>query len=169
MIQLSNVFKSKLRLYIEYALILIIVVLAGAVLYGYVSKGRLETQVATLGGKLTAAETRVQAVEDINKQQADAIETINNLTGVSDTMLKGLAADMEALRVRDRTAFGRLAALEKSNEAVRKYLNTAVPAPVGCVLDHSCPDQDADRVPATKPRAAPKVPAAPASAKPNQR
>lgn len=161
--------KSKLQLWISYALIGAVIVLAGAAIYNYTTRLKLAADVATLDGKLTHAEDRLVLVESVNKQQAEALDTIKGLNDVNDTMLSGLAADMEALRVRDRTAFNRLAALEKSNEAVRKYLNTAVPAPVGCVLDRTCPDADADPVPATNSGPSTRVPAARAGAQPDKR
>lgn len=159
--------KQKARLYIEYALIGLLLVTAGFGAYNYVTRLKLDNKVTTLQGKVETADARVALVEDVNRQQAETLETIRGLNGVNDTMLKGLAADMEALRVRDRTTYTRLAALEKSNEAVRKYLNTAVPAPVGCVLDRSCPDPDAGGVPATNGRPAGAVRAAQPGGKPH--
>jgi hypothetical protein len=161
--------KSKMQLWIGYFLLAAVLVLAGVASYNYVTRLKLDNKVTTLEGKVTAAENRVKLVEEVNQQQADALDTIKSLNGVNDTMLKGLATDMEALRVRDRTAFNRLAALEKSNEAVRKYLNTVVPAPVGCVLDRTCPDPDGDGVPATQRGAAATVPAARAGAQQDKR
>ena len=157
--------KSKLRLWIEYLLIAIILVLMGVAAYNWVTRLKQDTRIAVLESDVRAAEDRVKLVEEVNEQQAAAIDTIRGLNDVNDTMLKGLATDMEALRVRDRTAFSRLAALEKSNEAVRQYLNTVVPAPVGCVLDRSCPNEDADPVPSAKRGPATRVPAAGAGAK----
>lgn len=173
MFQISNVamaaVKGKVRLWIEYALIGLLLVTAGFGAYNYVTRLKLDNKVTTLQGKVDKAQDELKQVEEINKQQSEALETIRNLNGVNDTMLQGLATDMEALRVRDRTTFTRLAALERSNEAVRKYLNTAVPTPVGCLLDRTCPDEDANGVPPAKRGAPAAVPAARAGAKPDQR
>lgn len=143
--------KSKAQLWIGYFLIACVIVLGAVATYNYVTRLRLDTKVAKLEGDVARAKDRVKLVEEVNEQQAQAIETIRGLNAVNDTILTGLAADMESLRVRDRTAFERLAALEKSNEAVRTYLNTVVPAPVGCVLDQSCPaDANGGGVPPAK-------------------
>lgn len=150
--------KGKARLWLEYALIAGLLILAGVAAFNYVTRLKLDTRVATLEGKVTTAENRVKLVEEVNEQQKQALETIQGLNSVNDTMLAGLAADMEALRVRDRSAFDRLAALEKSNEAVRKYLNTVVPAPVGCLLDRTCADADGNGLPATQRGSATPVP-----------
>lgn len=153
---------SKLRLYIEYALIAIIVALAGFAVYNYVTRVRLDAKVVTLEGKVDKANERVAAVEEINAQQATAIDTIRSIRDVDGTILAGLAQDMNALRVRDTSMTTRLATLERSNEAVRKYLNAAVPAPVGCLLDKTCPDENGRAVPATE-RGAPAAVPAPAT------
>lgn len=160
--------KGKLRLYLEYALIAVIVALAAFTTYNYVQRLRLDTKVVSLEGKVDKANERVKEVEEVNRQQADAIETIRSIRDVDGTILAGLAKDMEALRVRDTSMTTRLATLERSNEAVRKYLNSAVPEPVGCVLDRTCPP-DANGVSGAQRGAARKVPAATAPAKPNQR
>lgn len=154
------VVKSKAQLWIGYFLIFCIIVLGSVASYNYVTRLKLDNKVVALEGDVRAAEQRVQLVEEVNEQQAAAIETIRGLNLVNDTMLSGLATDMEALRVRDRTAFNRLAALEKSNEAIRDYLNTAVPAPVGCVLDRTCPDEGADPVSGTERGTPGRMPAA---------
>lgn len=161
--------KAKAQLYIGYALIVVVMALGVLAVYNYTMRLKLDTKVATLQGKVTSAEGRVALVEEVNRQQADAIETIRGLNSVNDTMLQGLATDMEALRIRDRTTFTRLAALEKSNEAVRQYLNTVVPAPVGCVLDRSCPDADGGGVPAAQRGTSGRVQPAGAGAKQDQR
>lgn len=166
---MKGTIKGKLQLWISYALIAAVIVLGAVATYNYVTRLKLDTKVTSLEGKVSAAEGRVKLVEEVNQQQAEALDTIRGLNNVNDTMLSGLAADMEALRVRDRTTFTRLAALEKSNEAVRQYLNTVVPAPVGCVLDRSCPDTDANHVPATERRPAAQVPTARAGPQPNKR
>lgn len=173
MFKLSDVTKAtimgKLQLWISYALIGAVIVLGCVAAYNYTTRLKLDTKVAGLQGKVESAENRVRLVEEVNQQQAQALDTIRGLNNVNDTMLKGIAADMEALRVRDRTTFTRLAALEKSNEAVRQYLNTVVPAPVGCVLDRSCPAEDGGGVPAAKRGAPAAVPASRTGAQQDKR
>lgn len=155
-----GVVRGKMQLWIGYALIAAVIVLGAVATYNYATRLKLDNKVTSLEGKVSAAEDRVKLVEEVNQQQAEALDTIRGLNDVNDTMLSGLAADMEALRVGDRTTFTRLAALEKSNEAVRQYLNTVVPAPVGCLLDRSCPDTGGNGVPPAERRPAAQVPAA---------
>lgn len=161
--------KTKAQLYIGYALIVAVMALGVLAIYNYSMRLKLDTKVATLQGKVTSAEDRVALVEEVNQQQNEALETIRGLNSVNDVMLKGMATDMEALRIRDRTTFTRLAALEKSNEAVRKYLNTVVPDPVGCLLDRTCADTDGYGVPEAERRPAVAVPAPGVGAKQNKR
>lgn len=138
---LTAAVKSKIRLWIEYALILAVVLLMGFVAWGKIRTAQLETNVATLDGKLRTAETRVAQVEEVNKAQAEAIATVQQMRTLDSTVLAGLSNALETINSRDASVRTRLALLEKSNEAVRAYLNGTVPDPVGCVLDRTCPDQ----------------------------
>lgn len=166
---LKATIRSKAQLWIGYFLLASVIVLGCIAAYNFTMRLKQDAKITTLQGKVDRAETRVQLVEEVNKQQAEALETIKGLNSVNDTMLSGLAADMEALRVRDRTTYTRLAALEKSNEAVRQYLNARVPDPVACLLDQSCPEQNTSGSSGTKRGAAGTVPAAAAGSKSNQR
>jgi hypothetical protein len=130
--------KGKLHLYLDYALILAVVLLAGFVLWGKVRTATLETTVATLNGKLTSANDRVAAVEAVNKSQAEAITTISAIRAQDSVVLSGLVKDLGTIYSRDQRVAVRLTALEKSNEEVRKWLHAPVPSTVGCVLDKTC-------------------------------
>lgn len=178
--QMSNVSKvlagtatsglvSKVRLWIEYGLLVLVLVLCGLFAWQKYRAAKLETSVATLEGKLSSAEERVTAVETINAQQAEAIETVRSIRDVDGTILAGLVRDLDALRVRDSGMTNRIATLEKSNEAVKKYLNSAVPEPLGCVLDKTCTDQDGRAAPQAERRPAGVVPAAKAAPKQDKR
>lgn len=155
----SATVKSKVRLWIEYFLIALVLVMAGVGTWFYIKSLRMENALVTVSAELIKANDRVALVEGVNAEQAEAIKTIKSVTEISDTMLKGVARDIEAMRNDDRTVSNRIKALEKTNEAVRQYLRTAVPSDVGCVLDQTC-DPDASAVPETVLRPAAAVPAA---------
>lgn len=167
---LTDTVKSKVRLWIEYLMIAAIVVLLGMTAWGKIQTSRLETKVATLGGDLRETKGQLKQVVEVNKAQAEAIQTIKGLTSTNDTLLTALATDMQALRVRDQSTFSRLAALEKSNEAVRRYMSTAVPAELRCVLDSApCGHQDGNGVPGAQRGAAAPVPRSGAGTQRNHR
>jgi len=153
---LTSGLKSKIRLWIEYALILAVVVLLGLAAWGKIKTARLETQVASLSGKLDGANSRIAEVEGVNKAQAEAIATVQQMRQLDAAVLTGLSNALEAATNTDRNVRSRLATLEKSNEAVRAYLAGAVPDPVGCVLDRTC---EAPAPAASVPRPARAAPA----------
>lgn len=155
----TGFFTGKLRLYLEYLLIALLMMVLGWATYQYIHGLKLDNTVTKLSSDLATSAQRVDAVEKVNAQQQEAINTIKGVREVDSTMLQGLAKDMETLRVKDTSMKNRLGTLEKSNEAVRKYLNTAIPAPVGCLLDHTCPatDGDTDGTPASAATVAPAV------------
>lgn len=134
---LSAAFKNKARLWLEYALIAAVVVMLGLLLSARIKQHATETRVAVLEGQLDGAKLRLQMVEAVNVSQQEALETIQRIREVDSHMLTGLETDMQTLRVRDRSVTAKLAELERSNEAVRRYLDASLPA-VGCVLDNSC-------------------------------
>lgn len=145
--------KSKVRLWIEYALIGAVLILLGYATWGWFQRAHLAQEIVQLEGNVREAEARIEAVEDVNRQQDKVINTLRGVSELNDTMLQGLSKDMQSLYGRDQSIRTRLASLERNNEAVREYLNSAVPAPVGCVLDKTCAEGDAGDLPATERRA----------------
>ena len=155
--------KSKLRLWIEYALIAAVVILLGYATWGWFQRAYLVQEIVQLEGDVREAETRIGLVEEVNRQQDAVINTLRGVSELNDTMLQGLAADMQSLYGRDQSIRTRLASLERNNEAVREYLDSAVPAPVVCVLDKTCPEDVAGDLPPAERRATDSVqPAKPA-------
>ena len=161
--------RAKLQLWIGYIILGLLVAVSALAVYNYTERLRQDTVIANLGADLDKAEAQVIEVVEVNKKQTEAIETIRGLNTVNDTMLQGLASDMESLRVQDRGVRTRLASLERSNEAIREYLNTAVPAPVGCVLDQSCSEGVGDPSSATERGPSDGVHTASAGPKPHKR
>ena len=161
--------RGKLQLWIGYLMIGLLVSTAALAVYNYTQRLRQDVVITKLDADLGKAQAQVDEVVEVNRKQSEAIETIRGLNGVNDTMLKGLALDMESLRVQDRSVRSRLASLERNNEAIREYLNTAVPAPVGCVLDQTCSEGDGDPSSATERGVAGEVRTASTRPEPHQR
>lgn len=151
--------KSKARLWLEYFLIFLILVLAAFSVWFYMRSLQSRVAISALQTEVKSAQQRVELVEGINNEQAIAIKTMGEVAKINDVMLQGLAADLGTLAKRDAGLTQRLSTLEKTNEAVRIYLRTAVPAPVGCVLDQTC-DTDEHGVSGTERGTTATVPAA---------
>lgn len=138
-----------LRLYIEYALIAMVIVIGvwGAWYYveGLKLKSDLEN-VSVWALKLDAA----------NKDNQKALKMTADVAAANSLILTTLAESQERLTKRDRETDAKIAALEKSNEAVRAYLDARIPS--GCVLDNTCNTNGSKGSDAAR-RAAEKVPA----------
>jgi hypothetical protein len=155
MFKLTDMLKSKLRLYIEYALIGLLLIVAGFAAYNYTTRLKLDNKVTALQGRVATAEQRVAQAEEVNKAQSEALATVERMRTLDSTVLQGLGKALDTINSRDQSVRARLTMLEKSNEAVRSYLNGNVPDPVGCVLDRTCPDQGkAGSAPSTRATAA---------------
>jgi Tfp pilus assembly protein PilN len=140
----TSFFTGKLRLYLEYALIALLIAVACYSVYSYITRLKLENNVTQLTSDVASANGRVDAVEQVNQQQQQALDALKGIKNVDSAMLQGLTQDLHTLGVKNKTITSRLSSLEKSNEAVRTYLESAVPAGVGCLLDNTCPASTAD-------------------------
>lgn len=134
---LSTLIKGKVRLWVEYFLVAAIVALLAVAVIGYIERLQLRANVADLKTEVTSAQGRVAQVEEVNRQQQEALGRIEDLRALDGEVLTGLAGDLSSLRVRDRGVAARIAHLEKTNEAVRAFLDGRLPVG-GCVLDNSC-------------------------------
>lgn len=133
----------KVRLYIEYAMLVAILVLSAFALYTWARGKSLESDVLKLETAVANSDARVKEVEEANAQQVEAIKTIQNLTASQTTLVASISEDLQKVFTRDKNNAARLSALERSNAALTRYLDDAIPTPVGCVLDNSCTSKDA--------------------------
>lgn len=141
----------KFRLWLEYAMLALILGLAGFAFYGYMKGKVLNATVTKLETDVANSDARVKEVEEANRQQVQAIKTIQNLTETQTALVSGLSEDLQKIAVRDKTTSLRLSALEKSNAALTQYLDTRIPTPVGCMLDNSCEPAGANGSAGAKP------------------
>lgn len=132
---------SHVRLTIEYLLIAVTLMLAGTVLYNRTRIAQAETRIVTLSGDLQGAAATVHQQAEANRQQDEAIAKLGQLRELDSQVITGLDSDLHKIGVRDRSIRDKLAKLEARNAQAKALLDTAVPADVGCVLDHlpTCP------------------------------
>lgn len=138
------------RLYMEYALIAIIIVAGVFGTWYYVEGLKLKNDLRNVS-------TWALELEEANADNQKALEMTRTVAEANATMLTGLADAMEGVSQRDRELDVKISALEKSNEAVRAYLDARIPS--GCVLDNTC-GANGGTGDATASRPTAKVPAA---------
>lgn len=130
--------KNKKRLVIEYVLIAIVVAVAGFTFTLWLSKIRTEKALAETRTDLVTVQGRLTAVESINQAQEATIGELKELRHADAQALTGLLTDYKVLAENDARARKRLDSLEKTNEAVRTYLNQRIPPDLACLLNGTC-------------------------------
>ena len=135
----TSVLKSKIRLWIEYLMVATIIVLAVTVSIMWLRSKVLRAEMADM-------DATIASLNEANIAQQAAIDTITAVREVDGEILAGLVADYETIKRGDTATARRISALEKNNAEVLRYLDSAVPDELACVLDKTC-DQDGDGVP----------------------
>lgn len=132
------------RLLIEYALLALVVALAGAVLYGRIHAVQQDAKIDDLASSLGKAADSLQQQVQVNRDQDAAIAKLHELRELDGQAINGLAQDLHAVGERNHAIRQKLAQLEKHNAQAKALLDTAVPDPLGCVLDRRPCPPDAD-------------------------
>lgn len=135
--------KGKSRLIIEYALILVIIVLG---VYGTVAYFRTKALTDTtlnlserLGKVSGTLDQQVQA----NADQDKAIADLSRLREIDSKALGDLHKELDKADTKGEALRDKVRQLEKTNADAKALLDTAVPPGVGCVLDDTpCPGGD---------------------------
>lgn len=130
--------KNKKRLVIEYALIAVLVAVAGFTFAMWLSKERTEKSLLTTQLELQTVSSRLNSVEEVNQAQEATISELKELRLKDAQALTGLLTDYKTLADNDYRARQRLSSLEKSNETVRNYLNQPIPPDLVCLLNNTC-------------------------------
>lgn len=130
--------KNKKRLVIEYALIAVLVAVAGFTFTMWLSKERIEKSLLTTQLELQTVSSRLNSVEEVNQAQEATISELKELRLKDAQALTGLLTDYKTLADNDYRARQRLSSLEKSNETVRNYLNQPIPPDLVCLLNNTC-------------------------------
>lgn len=128
----------KLRLYIEYALIAVIIVLAVFVINLWLAKTVMTKQVEHLNSELVNQKQTVQLLQKSNEANIETIHELKNLRGKDAEAIQDLVTNFKSLADSNKKVDIRLKTLEQNNEAVREYLRSDIPAPLKCLLDNTC-------------------------------
>jgi septal ring factor EnvC (AmiA/AmiB activator) len=132
------------RLIIEYALLALVVTLAGAVLYGRIHAVQQDRQISDLANHLSNAASTINEQAQANRDQDAAIAKLHELRELDGEAIAGLNRDLHQVGAKSDAIRSKLAQLEKRNAQAKALLDTPVPDAVGCVLDdRPCPTSDA--------------------------
>lgn len=137
---------GKSRLIIEYALILVIIVLG---VYGTVAYYRTRALTAStldLSERLGRVSGTLDQQVDANRVQDDAIAELKRLREIDSQAIAGLNNEIDKADTKGQTLRDKVRQLEKTNADAKALLDTAVPPAVGCVLDDTpCPGSGGDK------------------------
>lgn len=150
---LTSLMKNKLRLYIEYAMIALLVVTAGITFTLWLQKQTIQKNLAETKVQLTSVESRLTTAEQVNKIQQDHIVELHNLRLTDAKVLDGLMHDYKSIKLSSTKARSKVTQLEHKNETVKTYLDKPIPSELGCMFSKTCqPDPigtKADQINAT--------------------
>ena len=135
---LSVAAKGRLHVWIMYVLIFCAVVMGGFGVSSFVLYQKQKVETALKEKERAKLETRVALVEEANKTTQAAVAAVESANKLSDTLIQNMQSNIGTLQKNDRQINDQLASVRATNEAARKYLATAVPESVGCVLDQTC-------------------------------
>lgn len=141
---------SKVRLWIEYALIAVVLATAGLAVTLKMQTYRQETSITSLKSdfeaekvKVERANERLDLVEGVNEAQAKVIDTLGGQREKDNLAVTKLLNTYQALRDNDQKLRDKLDELEKTDADAKNYFDIPMPESVACLYDDSCADPPA--------------------------
>ena len=138
LLKIKQYLLSKGRLIVEYLMIVIVVVLCALSINLFFHSRVANNKIQALEGKLTDQSVMLFTLTDSNARQQNTINNLMELRSRDATAIEGLVTDYKALADTSTKVDKRLKKLEDSNEAVRVYLSSDIPAPLMCQLNNTC-------------------------------
>lgn len=142
LLKIKQYLLRKGRLIVEYLMIVTVVILGALSINLFFQSREADTKLQALEGKLLDQSVMLFKLTDSNAQQHNTINNLMELRSRDATAIEGLITDYKALANSSTKADKRLKKLEDSNEAVRVYLSSDIPAPLMCLLNNTCTPSD---------------------------
>lgn len=134
------------RLIIEYALILVIIVLGVYGTVAYFRTKALTDTTMTLSEKLGSVSGTLDQQVSANADQDKAIADLKRLREIDSKALDDLHHELDSADTKGQVLRDKVRQLEKTNADAKALLDTTVPAALGCVLDgRPCPNAGGDQ------------------------
>lgn len=141
---------SKVRLWIEYALIAVVLATVGLAVTLKMQTYRQETSISNLKADVESEKVRVERVterlelvEGVNDAQAKVIETLGGQREKDNLAVTKLLNTYQTLRDNDQRLRDKLDDLEKTDADAKNYFDIPMPESVACLYDDSCTDPPA--------------------------
>ena len=145
-----NLITSKVRLWIEYVLIAVVLATVGLAVTLKMQTIRQETSISNLKSdfeaekvKVERATERLDLVEGVNDAQAKVIESLGGQREKDNLAVTKLLNATQALRDQDQKLRDKLDELEKTDADAKNYFSIPIPESVACLYDDSCADPPA--------------------------
>lgn len=141
--------KNKIRLYIEYVVLAILLAVVGLAVTLKMQTYRQEISINNLSDGLQKAQGEIKVITSVNEAQESVIQTLGNQRMKDNQLVDQLMDTYDKLRETDLNLRSKLDNLEKTDAEAKAYLDSPVPDSVACLYDDSCPtarDDSKDRV-----------------------
>lgn len=145
LLKIKQYLLNKGRLIVEYLMIVAVVILGALSINLFFQSREADNKLQTLEGKLSDQSVMLFTLTDSNARQQNTINNLMELRSRDATAIEGLVTDYKALADTSTKVDKRLKKLEDSNEAVRVYLSSDIPAPLMCLLNNTCSPSDGSK------------------------
>lgn len=145
LLKIKQYLLNKGRLVVEYLMIVAVVILGALSINLFFQSREADNKLQTLEGKLSDQSVMLFTLTDSNARQQNTINNLMELRSRDATAIEGLVTDYKALANTSTKVDKRLKKLEDSNEAVRVYLSSDIPAPLMCLLNNTCSPSDGSK------------------------
>lgn len=142
--------KSKVRLYLEYLVLALLLAVVGLAVTLKMQTYRQEISINNLSHGLDKANDEINVVRSVNEAQESVIQTLGSQRLKDNQVVDQLLETYDKLRDADQRIRSQLETLEKTDADAKAYFNSPIPESVACLYDDSCSkagDDSKDRVP----------------------
>jgi len=131
---------SKLRLYVEYAIIAVLIATVGLAVTLKMQTYRQEISITNLSTGLENAKGQIEVITSVNEAQEGVIKTLSGQRESDNKAVTQLLDTYQKLRDADQKIRSKLDTLEKTDVQAKTYFDSVIPESVACVYDDSCAD-----------------------------
>ncbi len=135
---LLSFFGNKVRLIIEYAMLALLLAVAGFSLALWLKNSQVEEHLVDVQKDLQGAEDRIKLVEGVAEGHEQTIKDLKTLRLEDNKTLEVVLTTLSDLSTKDNNVREELHKLETRNDKVASFMDTDVPLDLQCVLYNSC-------------------------------
>lgn len=129
---------SKIRLYVEYAMLAVLLGVAGLAVTLKIQTYRQQISITNLSNGLEKAQGEIEVITSVNAAQEGVIKSLSGQRESDNLAVTNLLNAYDKLRDADQRIRSKLDTLEKTDAQAKAYFDSVVPESVACVYDDSC-------------------------------